>query len=820
MTPEPLVLAKLEWQTLTDRLTELSQTVEAHERCAALTPSLNVGQIRNVWKTVTPLRALAGAGYRPPIGDLPSMGKLFRDVTLGHILEADEFLQVLNLLTSVKTVQHFAADFAERCPPLARIRGVLYPLPALAQAITKTIERDGTVRDDATPELAQIRKQKVALRKRIEEKLKQLIVEHETETYLQDKFFTVRSDRYVLPMRLDGRGRVEGSIHDTSASGQTLYIEPKSIQPMNDQLLELELAEKLEILKIFRELSAKVAAELDTLRSNYDELVQLDFYAAQAALAAEIDAGEVHIVEQPSIHLRQARHPLLQIAKKAQPVANDIILGDTQLGLIISGPNAGGKTVILKTVGLLQMMLGAGLLIPASPESRMSLFRRVFLEMGDAQNLSANLSTFSGHLLGLRPIVEDSTPDDLVLLDELCVGTEPNTGSAIAQTILEDLSSRRVHCLVTTHFDNLKVMAVEDEKFRNGSMEFSKQNLRPTYRLVLDAPGQSYGVELAEQLGFPERILRRAKEIRGASVTALDKAVQHLMEAREQLQQQEIRARQAELAAEEEKAHWQHAAEDVRAARAKAAQRFEDMYESEMQKLRDDLESTLTEMRTSLKQMRKEGAAETHDAHQQMIEQKQRAEASLAKIGNLSASLSRQEAAQLPGEPFEIGKAQIGDEVFVIPLNENGVVRGISPQHQQPIELNVGPLKIRMSSDQLRYLGRRRADVAERAAQKSAKDARIANSKSRRPELVIQTPTNSLDLRGYDAESAMEKTWLFLDRAIMRGETAVMIIHGHGTDKLKSVIRATLSQNSPYQIEMRPGNEAEGGDGVTVVYLT
>lgn len=819
MTIHASVLSKLDWQELTTKLTNFARTEEGQQRCSSIQPNLDPEAVRTVWRTVSPLKTLAASGYRPPLDELPIMGKLFRDIGLGHILAAEEFIQIGTLLGSIKQVQMFAADFGDKCPPLARIRGTLYPLPTLAQAISKTLEPDGTVRDDATPELAQIRKQKITLRKRIEEKLKQLIGEHETESYLQDKFFTVRADRYVLPMRLDGRGRVEGSIHDTSASGQTLYIEPKSIQPMNDQLLELELAEKLEILKIFRNLSAKVATDLDTLKVNYEELVLLDFFAAQAALAATWDGGEIEIVDEPVMELRQARHPLLHGEHGIKPIANDVILTKEQSGLVISGPNAGGKTVVLKTVGLLHTMLKAGLLIPADSDSKMSMFNRIYLELGDAQSLTSNLSTFSGHLLGLKPVVEESGPGDLVLLDELCVGTEPNTGAAIAQSILENLANRGSFSIVTTHFDNLKVMAIEDTRFRNGSMEFSTKNLRPTYQLILDAPGQSYGVELAEQLGFPQSVLDRAREIRGASITALDKAVQQLMDARDDLRQQQESSRESQLAAEQEKSHWEVAVQDIESSRAKAAQRFGELYEHEMQRLRDELAETLDEMKGTLKQWRKQSVEGHDDAHQQMIHQRQRAESSLKTMDQLADSLIDEPDHDLPGSEFVIENAQVGDRVYVLPLNEAGTIRSISMQHQQPIEVGVGPLKVRMNVSQLRQLETEGHGSPKATQKKSTKQKTLTSQTAKKPELVIQTPTNSLDLRGYDVNNATDKMWLFIDRAIMRGETAVIVIHGHGTDRLKQELRRALTENSPYPLEFRPGNEQEGGDGVTVVFL-
>ncbi|RZA10139.1 MAG: endonuclease MutS2, partial [Proteobacteria bacterium] len=336
--------------------------------------------------------------------------------------------------------------------------------------------------------------------------IRQLLTDQDVEAYVQDKIFTIRSDRYVVPMRVDGRGRVKGSIYDTSASGQTLYMELSEVRPMNDALLELESSEKLEILRIFKELSAQIAAELDTIDNNYKQLVELDILTAEAGLAVKLDAGPASIRDTPGLSFLRARHPILEMRQGFKTVANNVGLEDGQLSLIVSGPNAGGKTVVLKTVGLLHLMVKARLLLPLDEKSEVFLFENIFVEIGDAQNLSANLSTFSGHLMGLKPVLQEAGPDDLILLDELAVGTEPHTGSAIGQAVLEELANRKATAIVTTHFDNLKSLAINDKRFRNGSMEFSTKNLQPTYRLVLDIPGQSYGIEVAEQIGLPKHV--------------------------------------------------------------------------------------------------------------------------------------------------------------------------------------------------------------------------------------------------------------------------------------------------------------------------
>ncbi|MES2745213.1 MAG: hypothetical protein V4655_07290, partial [Bdellovibrionota bacterium] len=394
-----LTLEKLQWPSLCEALASEARTVEGNHSCLNLKPEFEKIDIELRWQDVVPLRDLVRAGYRPPIGELPDMHRTFRAVSLGQILEGEEVWSVFVLLQMVRNVHQFAMDKQDKCRTLQKFYRLLQPLPKLSRTIEKTISPEGELLDDASPELMRIRQQKLSMRRKIESTIKQLLTAQDVEAYVQDTFFTIRSDRYVVPMRLDSRGRVKGSIYDTSASGQTIYMELAEVRPLNDALLELESSEKLEILRIFKELSALIATELEVIDNNYKQLVELDILSAEAGLAVRLDAGVAHLRDQAGISLFRARHPILELRQGFKTVANDVGLEEGQLSLIISGPNAGGKTVVLKTVGLVHLMAKARLLLPADDRSEIFLFDNIFVEIGDAQNLSANLSTFSGHLI-------------------------------------------------------------------------------------------------------------------------------------------------------------------------------------------------------------------------------------------------------------------------------------------------------------------------------------------------------------------------------------------------------------------------------------
>ena len=810
-----LTLEKLQWHQLCEALAAEANTVEGHHSCLTLKPSFDRLDIELRWQDVIPLRDLLRSGYRPPIGELPEMHLTLRAVSLGQILEGEAIWSVYTLLMMVRNVHQFASDKQDRCKTLAKFYRLIQPLPKLARTIEKTISPDGELLDDASPELTRIRQQKLSMRRKIESTIKQLLSDQDVEAYVQDKFFTIRSDRYVVPMRVDGRGRVKGSIYDTSASGQTLYMELAEVRPMNDALLELESSEKLEILRIFKELSAQIAAELDTIDNNYKQLVELDILTAEASLAVKLDAGTAELRDKPGLNFIRARHPLLEMRQGFKPVANDVSLEDGQLSLIVSGPNAGGKTVVLKTVGLLHLMAKARLLLPLEPRSEVFLFKKIFVEIGDAQNLSANLSTFSGHLMGLKPVLHEAGPNDLILLDELAVGTEPHTGSAIGQAVLEELANRHAMAIVTTHFDNLKSLALNDKRFRNGSMEFSTKNLTPTYRLVLDIPGQSYGIEVAEQIGLPRHVIERAKDLRGRSSSNMEQILDSWMVLREEAAQEKQRYGQLKLDMESQKHRWEQERAALASSKQDTSAKIKARYQDQIDRLKGEYEGMLEEMRELLKEQKK--APSSPDQLRDLIKDTQ---SRLDTKGRgLQSSLSDVEREfysidKLPGHPATLAELREGTRVYIISMNKAAVV---SKVQGESIEVKAGLIKIKPQLADLRVVSEEKAEAPKAPAKGRTPTTPLQGGKE--VSFTIPTLTNSLDLRGMDADTALDRTWSFIDKAVLRGESFVILIHGHGTDTLKRALRRALAKDAPYALDFRPGEPEEGGDGVTVVQL-
>ncbi|NRA69052.1 MAG: Smr/MutS family protein [Pseudobacteriovorax sp.] len=806
---KPVVLEKLQWSVLLNKLSNYAQTPAGSQFCLDLKPEKSKEDIESNWSQVIPLRDLIVAGYTPPIGETPVLDDVFRFCSIGQLLDGPSLRAVYTLLDTVKSLQTFTRNMVDRCPTLVRFNSLLYPLPKLMEAIGKSIDHDGEILDTASPELIKIRRQKQSIRKTIEKSIKQLLSDHQVEQYLQDKFFTLRSERYVVPMKLDGRGRVQGSIQDTSDSGQTLFIEPESIKPHNDHLLELEVNEKLEILRIFRSLSEQTAAELDILRGDYDAIVELDTLTAQARLAADINGTKVSISSEPKLNLMEARHPLVKKPSGETAVANNIGLVDKQSVLIVSGPNAGGKTIVLKTAGLLLIMAKAGLLIPANQSSALFLPDNVFLELGDSQSLEGNLSTFSGHVLGLKPILEESGPNDLVLLDELAVGTEPQTGSAIGQAVLEEIGKRKSIGIVTTHFDNLKSLALKNPAFRNGSMEFSMEKLLPTYKLILDIPGQSRGIEVAEQMGLSKSVVDRAKELRGKTTGEMDQIIDDMFLAKQKAEEEAKQYQQLRLEMEAQKARWQQDRNELQASKARISEKVKNKYEDQIEKLKIEFNNSLGELKAIIKRANlptnDEIRSAANEAKKAALENLQNLDSGLQKLGDqFKVEVS------LPGEEAKVEDLKVGSKVYVISLQKEASITKIQKNPLQ-IEVAMGLIKVKPSLQDLRTI----------KAGKKQEKKKIQNKpkESKKVGFVVPSPTNSLDLRGSDMTRAVEKTWDFIDKAVLRGETSLIVIHGHGTDTLKKSIRTALAKESPYELDFRPGEKEEGGDGVTVVQL-
>ena len=639
------------------------------------------------------------------------------------------------------------------------------------------------------------------MRDELERRVATLLDAAHVKDHLQDRFSTQREDRYVIPVRIDARSKVRGIVHGTSQSGQTVFVEPEEIVDLNNRLklAELEVAE--EERRILAELSSLVAEALPRIQVNLEVLAQLDLIDASARLSHDLRAPPPELSAPGDgagpLDLRHARHPLMVLAGRTC-VPNDILVQPGQT-LVVSGPNAGGKTVSLKTAGLAALMARTGLHIPAQEGSRVPFFSRVLSDVGDDQSLERNLSTFSAHILHLREFLDAAQPGVLVLLDEVAVGTDPEQGAALAQAVLEQLATRGATCVVTTHYDRLKALPARDPRFANASVGFDVEKLQPTYELHLGVPGASGAIVVARRLGLDAATCARASSLAGERQVGLEELLLHLQGERKKVAEVRALVDRERQDAEKARADAEHKAERAQAQLEQARKGAHDEAVETLRKARLELDRTRTVLRRA--------------ASGQVTP----AEISGARKEIDAAAQKVREAAPAPppppGRPARLEELKPGREVYVARLG--GRANVLQAPKGNKVNVQAGPLKLTVAIDEVRIEdGRQQAQPSARATRgHNAFDADQPKAGG-----SVRGLYPSLKLVGERVDAAIGLAEKFLDDALRSGQEGVLLIHGHGTGALRDRLRSHL-RGFPGVGEVRPGSQDEGGDGVTVVTL-
>ncbi|NUQ00363.1 MAG: endonuclease MutS2, partial [Armatimonadetes bacterium] len=539
-------LAVLEFDKVRALLAEGAASALGLEAVAELAPITDLDRLR-VWQEQTSeVRAILDEGHDLPLGGLHDLRGIVRHVGLGGVATAADLLGVAETLRCLERLKRFVGE-REQAPRLGEVAADLVALPGLADELERCIGDDGEVADDASPELRKLRHQARNVAARVQTSLRRILGDLARSEAVQDAVVTIRQGRYCVPIKATHQGQFEGIIHDRSASGQTVFVEPAEVVRLNNELRDAQLAEREEVQRILRELSGQVALHADDLEANLARLTVLDLARARGRLSARLDGVEPELAEDGRFVFRQARHPLLvqQLGRQVVPI--DLELGDGFTTLLITGPNTGGKTVSLKTVGLLTLMAQAGLHVPAEPGTRIALRRRVFADIGDEQSIEQSLSTFGAHLKQVVAILEEASEQDLVLLDELGAGTDPSEGAALAEAVLTALHERGCRVIATTHHGSLKHFAYQMEGVENASVEFDRRSLAPTYRLLVGIPGASHALEIAGRYGMPPEVLERAADILPKEHHDAATMIHQMQRSRQRLDR-EVRAAEHEAA--------------------------------------------------------------------------------------------------------------------------------------------------------------------------------------------------------------------------------------------------------------------------------
>ncbi len=742
-------------------------------------------------------RRLDDAGEPLPRPAVDEIDDTLARARVGASLSGLEIRGVAQVLAGARVLRRFLRSHREVAPTLAVGCDSDPALDELSAELSRAIEPDGAVADLASPRLSELRSELRASRDRIIRRLEELLARY--AGILSDSYWTERDGRYVLPVRSDAHERFPGIVHGASAAGATLFVEPRTVVSMGNRHKVLEASAKREEELVLARLSSLIGQSAESVSGSARALARADLRAAQARLAAELRWSTPEIpapgAEVSRVDLVRARHPLLSL-DGVEVVPSDIRVRAGQV-LVVSGPNAGGKTVALKTLGLSAILLRMGMPVPAAEGSVVSLFDSVLTDVGDDQSLSKNLSTFSAHVKNLAEMLEATHPGVLVLLDEVASGTDPREGEALATSVLQSFAARGGAVACTTHYEALKLLALSDDRFQNASVGFDIETMSPTFKLLTGVPGPSSALAVARRFGIPAAVVERAETTLSGASVSVAKLVEELGSERRALEAQREEVEHERAALRAERAALEAEVARLAARDRGAAQREADSLVAGIKRAREELRAAQARLRAP-----QLGAREVADA--------QRA---IDKVAGTVAVGGPLEPAAATGEPPPIAAGEIfpGMKVFVPRLRTDAEVLEVLASGQ--IRVAAGPLKLLASVAEVRRAKKPASKTKPEKPRRSLEFDPAAD-----PDLPLQTSDNTVDLRGLRAHEAVSSAEQFLDRCVRASLRVAFLIHGHGTGALRQVLRDAL-RSSVYVERLRPGEPREGGDGVTVVWL-
>lgn len=799
-------LLKLEYDKVRAKVAALTHFSAGQSLAIHMQPTTDEYEAR-LWQTETrEAMVLLDTNTSITIGGARDVRKAVDNAERGFTLSAETFLNVQGTIIAARNLKRQLLKAEENFPKLAAIAELIEDCPGIVSAISQTLDENGTVLDSASEKLAKVRQSQRSVYGRIQERLQKLLNSSQNQ-YLQEPLISMRGGRYVVPLRAGAKGRIKGIVHDQSGSGATLWIEPMATVELNNEYRSLQLQEEEEINRILSALSQKIAEQGDSIKRVVERMAELDFIFARGRYAAQIDGIAPDFltwrkIEQPkppkhanerakwtppprnphpgsTIWIRAARHPLLDPAT-AVPI--DLTVDDDTFIVLITGPNTGGKTVSLKTLGLMVLMAQSGLHLPAA-EARLTLFDDVFADIGDEQSIEQSLSTFSAHMTNIIRVIEQVDDRSLVLFDELGSGTDPTEGAALAQAIINYLRDKGATSFIATHYPELKIYASQTKGATNASMLFDVDTLSPTYEMSIGIPGRSNAFAIAQRLGLDSSILDDAMKLVGSDSHEAEDLLDSIHELREKIASEEAATRLALRQAEAERDELVTRLARIDEERAKILEETQAKFDQQMERVQAEMSRIRREMRSAdsqnkLKKLNRE-------------------------LGEIELPQTAVSDIKKPAEPKQQKRRDLqpGDTVKIKTLNTQGEVISINKSKKEA-QLAVGRLQMRASFDDLEFKGRA---VEEEPEQVNV----VAN---------ISTPGLELDIRGRRVEDGIQELESFVDSAFLSQMPWVRIIHGKGTGKLRTAVRDALSKNRHVE-SWEEGKKGEGDAGVTVAHL-
>ncbi|AEB92799.1 MAG: endonuclease MutS2 [Lactobacillus johnsonii] len=783
------IIEKLEYNRIIKQLSDLAITAPAKEQALTLMPSSNFDEVKKSIDQTRVLSNILRVKGPMPITDFKDVRASLKRLKVKANLNGEELGNIFLILSLAKDVSQFTADLEEREIDTRPIEKTLKNLAIpedLFKKLNQAIEYDGTVKDTASSKLMQLRHDIQSNETDIKNHMNDYISGKHTQ-YLSENIVTIRDGRYVLPVKQEYKNKFGGVVHDQSASGQTLFVEPQAVLVLNNRQQNLMAQERQEIHRILIELSELAGMYQKEIKNNADALTQLDFLSAKSKLAKAMKATEPVLNQDHVIKLRKARHPLID-PKKVVP--NNIELGTSFDTMLITGPNTGGKTITLKTLGLLQLMAQAGLFITAEEGSQLTVFNEIYADIGDEQSIEQSLSTFSSHMDQIIKIMKDVTEDDLALIDELGAGTDPEEGASLAIAILDDLRGAQAKIAITTHYPELKLYGYNRARTTNASMEFDLKKLAPTYRLRIGIPGQSNAFAIAHQLGMNEAVVDKARSLMNDEDSDINKMIERLTEQTKAAEQLHETLKQNVDQSVTLKRQLQNGLDwynqQVQKQLEKAQEKADEMLAKKRQKA-DKIINDLEEQRRAGGQVRTNKVIEAKGA--------------LNKLERENQNLAQNKVLQREKRRHDVS---VGDTVKVLSYGQQGVITKKLADHE--FEVQIGILKVKVTD----------RDVEKISTQAAPKKAERAVRSSR--GLRSTRASSELDLRGQRYEEALTNLDRYIDSSLLAGLNTVTIIHGIGTGAIRNGVQQYLKRNRHVKsYNYAPANQ--GGTGATIVHL-
>ena len=790
----------LEYKRVLSRLREKAGTTLGKELAGGLLPSGDREEVRER------LQQTAEAVYvssmaQPPLGGIKDIRESIKKVGLGAVLAPDELLDILTTLYAMREMKRFFKELEAEAPILKNWARSLEILGQLEKDLEHIVDEHGNLRDDASVELKRIRREIRSSQAKIKDHLAGLLHNNEYQKYFQEAIVTMRGDRYVLPVKQEYRQHFPGIVHDQSATGSTLFIEPMAVVNLNNDIKQLTAAERHEVERILRAASQKIRKNDSQLMDNCEIMAQVDFAFAKANLAYEMKATEPVLNEAGVTKLMSARHPLLP-PDKVVPI--DITIGDSYSMLLVTGPNTGGKTVSMKTFGLLVLMAQSGLFLPVESGSEIAVYSNIYADIGDEQSIEQSLSTFSAHMTHLVSILDKVEPEDLVLLDELGAGTDPEEGAALAMAILERLLTIKATVLATTHYSELKTFAFGREGIENACVEFDVATLRPTYRLLIGIPGASNAFAISRRLGLSESLIIRAKQLIQADHAQFEQVINQLEKEKMLYEQMNADIETRLRRAEQMEAKAEALRVELNQKKADILRRAKDEGAALVRRMRRESEEVISQLK---EQFNDQGIQKRQAAIQAARDQINEA-AGKVRPGIVSVKAFR--------KPVDLKTLEPGDIIYVTKLDQKGTVLSIRGKE---LEVQLGSLKTNVKARDCKFV--EKAPKEKPSAKGGANGSLSGGGGRKRGSSFIskaQEAHRDIDIRGMMVDEAEMVLGKFLDDSVMAGLSQVLIIHGKGTGALRKGVHAYLKRHRNVA-SFNFADMSEGGTGATLVEL-